>query len=147
MERFDCRQRSGDIALVLAASAAVTEEMLDRGEDVAVVEERRAALQPLQPLDHRLAQRGDQSRILRVTFIGPTPTRVGRDGDGGGEGPVDPGDRDLGRGRLANAADQFGIAGRAEPDIVREERRARDIVVTVDRVGRPQHWHHRFAIG
>ena len=57
------------------------------------------------------------------------------------------------RGRVADPRHQRRIVRRAEPDVVREKRRAVDIVVAVDGVGAPDHRHldrhvgrHRRAI-
>ena len=123
------------IALVLALERpAVGEEMLGGCRDMARVDRLSRDQRPLQPEHPRLGIVGDQLRVGRIAFIAPSPTQILRHRERRSEGPLDPAPRDFGRGNRADALDQLGIARGAEPDIVREQSRAGDIVVTVDRI-------------
>ena len=145
LERFDV---AVDVALVDALhGAAVGEKMLGGRRDMTLAEKFRRALAALQPLDQRRAERCDDPRIFGIAFVSPAPAVVPRDGDGGREVPVDAGRRDLHRGCRADPAEQVGITRRAQTDIVREDRRADDVGVAVDRVGAPDGRDDRLATG
>ena len=73
-------------------------------------------------------------RILGESLVGSSPSLVARDGDAGGEGPVDAGCADLLRGDPADLLDQFRIARGAEADVVGEDDCPENITVTVDRI-------------
>ena len=123
------------IALVLAARrAAVGEEVLDRGSDVRRRERLAGDQRSLQTEHHRASELAHQRRVGREALVAAAPAIVLRGRERGGEGPFDAGGGDLGRRRLADAADQRGIAGRAEADVVRKDGRAGDVVVAVDAV-------------
>ena len=126
------------VALVVAAlGAAVADEMLGGGDDMSGSEEFGRARPALQAFDHRARIGAHDLRILAKPFIGPAPPVVADHREGRREIPVDPGHRHLHRGDLADAADQIGIAHRAEPDILREDGRADDIGVAVNGVDAP----------
>ena len=137
---MQCDQRrfiADAIALVASGGAAVAEEMLGGRQDMLRPEKIGRLAPPLQSLDHRRSEAGDQRRILAIAFISAAPAIIAGNGDCRGEGPVDAGDGDFGGGRFADTPHQIGIAGRTEPDIMREQRRADDIIMAVHRVGRP----------
>ena len=126
------------VALVVPAlGAAVADEMLGGGDDVAGAEEIGRAGHALQAFDHRPGIGADDLRILAEALVGAAPAIVADDGEGRREIPVDAGHRHLDRGDLADAADQVRIAHRAEPDILREDGRADDIGMAVDGVDAP----------
>ena len=128
------------VALVAAVrGAAVADEMLGGGDDMAGAEEFGRARPALQALDHRAGIGADDLGILGEALIGAAPAVVADDGEGRREIPVDAGHRHLDRGHLADPADEVGIAHRAEADILREDGRADDIGVAVDGVDSPHH--------
>ena len=128
------------VALVAAIlGAAVADEMLGGGDDPARAEEFGRAGHSLQALDHRAGKGTHDLGMLGEAFIGAPPAVVADDGEGRREVPVDAGHRHLDRGHFADPADEVGIAGRAEADILREDGRADDIGMAVDRVDAPHH--------
>ena len=147
MDRHQIGQIAVDVALINALrGAAIAKEMLGRGRNLAHAEKAGFARAALQAFNHRCAQFGDQRGIFRIAFIAAAPAIIARHGNGGGEGPVDPGYLDFNRSRRANAADQIRIASGTKRDIVRKHRRTDDIGVAVHRVGRPDGGNCRFAI-
>ena len=144
-----CRGRlvGARVALVVAAGAAVAEEMLGGRDDVPRPHEVRGAGGSLQPFDHRARIVGNDRRCLRIAFVGAAPAVVLHDRKRRREAPVDPGRGGLGRGRRADAADEAGVVRVAEPDVVRKQRRSDDVVVAVDGVGAPDHGNGRPAVG
>ena len=135
--RMDADQRvlgHDRVALVdPARRAAVAQIMLRAGGDMAVLDAVAAGL-ALQPLDHRAGIAAHQCRILRIALIGAAPAIVLRHGQRRSERPVDPRRGRLRRGRRADPPDQVGIMRRAQRAVVREERRANDVVVAMDGV-------------
>ena len=126
------------IALVPAIGGpAVSEIVLRARGDVRAGEDRAGRWRPLEAADHAADIGGDQRRIGGIAFVGPSPAIILRDGHSGREGPFLPGDPDLDRGDLSDTFDQFGIARRAQSDIVRKDRGADDIAVAVHRIGAP----------
>ena len=104
--RFDCRAIAGGVdvaqrrfiaervALIAAAArAAVTDEVLPGGRDLAGAEEssvaRRAALQATDEGD---AEIGDELRIGRERFVSASPAHVLYDRERRREGPIEAGD-------------------------------------------------------
>ena len=120
--------------------------MLGGGDHAPFTEEVVSTLAALQAFDQRRAHGGDEAGVFGIAFIGPPPAIVLRDGDRGGEIPVDPGDFDLDRGGVADATHQVGIARRAEADIVGKDGRADDIGVSVDGIGAPDRRDRGLAI-
>ena len=99
---------------------------------------RRASASALDALDIGGAELGDHGGVFGVAFVGAAPAIVAHHGQGGREVPVEPGDGHFaGRGG-ADLADQVGVAGGAETDVVGEERGADHVVVAVDRVDAPE---------
>ncbi len=135
------------IALILAAGAAIANEMLGRRDDLVRTKKAGRARRALQAFDHCACHRGDDFGVFRIALIGSAPTRIANDRQRWRKGPVDAGDGDLGRGRGADGANQRRIARRAEPDIVRKDCRADDVVVAVQRVDRPHRRDRAAAIG
>ena len=130
------------IALIAAAGAAIAQEMLHRGNDMAgrheVLTDRA-----LQPFDHLSGIGLNDLWLFRIAFVGPTPAVVLHHRHRRREAPVDAGRRRFRRGRRADTPDQRRVARRAKADIVREQRRADDIVVAMHRVGAPDDRHDR----
>ena len=111
---------------------AIADEVLHAGGNIAL-----AGQFALQPAHQRAAQFRDHGGIAGIAFIGAAPALILHHGDGGREGPADPGGADLLRGRPPDPLDQIGIVRRAQPDIVREHRCPHHIVVAMNRVGAP----------
>ena len=148
MDRFQLVDIADHVAGIDALRrAAVAEEVLGGGKHAPITEVVRIALAPLQSLDQRCAHARDELRVFGIAFVGAAPAIVARHGDGGGEVPVDPGRLDLQRGGGADAADEVGVAGRTQADVVREDRRADDVGVAVDRIGAPDGGNGGLAAG
>ncbi len=107
--------------------------MLGRG-DHSIGGEGSLAEPPLQSLDHGPRIGADQLRVLAVAFVGAAPSVVPGHRDRRAEGPVGPDGPGLFGGGVADAADQVGIAGRAQPDVMGEDRGSRDVVVAMNGV-------------
>ncbi len=86
---------------------------------------------PLQSRDHLARVLRHQTGRLRVALVGAAPARIACHGDRRRKCPVDADGGDLGRGGLADAAHEFGIASGAEAHIVREYRGADDLGVAM----------------
>jgi hypothetical protein len=114
--------------------AAIAEEMLDAGGDIATLDAVGGARRALEALDHLSGIAGDQIGILRIAFVGAAPAIVLRHGHGRAERPVDAGRGGLDGGRLADPADQLRVASGAEADVVREDSGTDDVGVAVDRI-------------
>ncbi|MNE55842.1 hypothetical protein D3C80_1507060 [compost metagenome] len=98
---------------------------------------------PLQPQGHRPGVGRADFRMLAIALIGPPPTIIARDRQGGAKGPVGARGRDLlGRG-FANAPDQVGVTRGAEADVVWKERRPHDVIVSMNRVDAEHEGHRR----
>ena len=119
--------------------AAVAQEVLRRGDHPLLAKEVRAADRALEAFDQRARVQGDDLRVFRVALVGAAPAIVPGHGDGRPEVPVQAGGAHLAGRDLADAADQLRIPGRAEPDVVGEDRRADHVVVAVHRVHAPDH--------
>ena len=117
--------------------AAVSQEVLGRGDHPLLAQEVRAADRALKAFDQRARVLDDDLGILRVALVRAAPAVVAGDGDGRPEVPVEAGDADLARRDLADAAHQVRVPGRAEPDVVGEDRRPHHVVVAVYRVHAP----------
>ena len=102
---------------------------------------------PCKPADHRSSIGADQRRIRTVAFVGPAPAWILDDSEGWREGPGEAGGAHLLGGRPADPVHQLRIVRRAEPDVMREERRTVDIVMPVDRVHAPDHRHFHLHVG
>ena len=83
---------------------------------------------------HRRAQLADQVRVLAERLVDPAPAQVPGDAQHRGERPVDPGRRDLDRGRTGDPLEQRGIPGAGHAELGREDGRARPERVAVDAV-------------
>ena len=137
---------NGGIALVLAVGGgAIGKEVLGAGGDVRARKDRLGRWRSLQAADHAADIRGNQRGVRGIAFIGAAPAVILRHRDGRGEGPFLPGDADLDRSNLPDPLDQIGIARRAEPDIVRKDRRADDIAMAVHCIGAPDDRNRGFA--
>ena len=136
MDRRQLQFADQGIALVAAAvGRAVAEKMLGGRDDVILVKEGRAL--PFQAGNHGGGIGRDDLRIFRIAFIAAAPAVVTGDRNGRCKRPVHAGGTHLGGGGFTDLADQVGIVGGAQADIVRKERGAIDIVVAVDGVRRP----------
>ena len=133
------------IAAIDPAGPAIAEEMLERRENMVLVEKFGRSRLALQPFDQRRPQPRHHRGLFGQAFIAAAPARIARHRQRGGESPVEPGRGDFGGGRLADAVHQRGIVCGAERDIVREQRGADDVVVTMDGIGGPQQRDGRFA--
>jgi len=128
------------VSLIAALEgAAVAQEVLRRGDDPLLAEELGAADRALESLDQGSRVQGDDLGVFRVAFVRAAPAVVPCDGDGRTEVPVQAGGAHLAGRDLADAANQIGIPGRAEPDVVGEDRRTDHVVVAVYGVHAPDH--------
>ena len=99
----------------------------------------RAGLQfALQTHSHGTGIGGRNFRLFAIALITPAPVYVARRGEGRTKSPVDAGDRRLLGGGLADPPDKVRIARRPQADIVRKERCAPYLVVTVHRINAHQ---------
>jgi hypothetical protein len=110
--------------------AAVRRVMLGAREDA----QRVTQVCALKPADGRLAQHSRQLRRLAEPLVSPAPTLVARDGDARREGPVDARRADLHRGDARRLFDEARAARAAEPDVVREDHGAEDVVMAVNSI-------------
>ena len=86
-----------------------------------------AALQP----DDGGPTPATSARVLAEALVAAAPARVAGDAEARREVPRDAGGAHLLGGDPADLLDQRRVAGGAEPDVVREDRRADHIAVTV----------------
>ena len=136
------------VALVhTAVGAAVAQEVLGAGDQVLAIEKGAAVGRPLQALDHGRGVGADDLGILGVALIGPSPAAVAGHGEGRSEVPVLPGHRHLARGHPAQLTHQIGVVGGAQADVVRQQRGADHVVVTVHRVQAPDDRDRHAALG
>ena len=125
--------RDHGIALILAAlGAAIGQEVLGGSRNMFRAERAAADEITLQPFHHRPRIDGDEGGVRRIAFIGAAPARVLRHGKRGREGPFDTAARDFGCSSCADAANHRRIMRRAEPDIVRKDGGAGDVVMAVN---------------
>ena len=89
---------------------------------------------PLQSERHCPGIACDQRGVGGIAFIAAAPAHVLRNGEGGGEGPLDPAGRYFIGGGRPDPLDQRRVMRGAKADIVREDRRAGQVGVAVDRV-------------
>ena len=114
---------------------AVADEMLGGGRRRG----RPGQVLALESRDERLGQLGDLERVLAVALEGAAPADVLRHRHDRSEVPADAGGGHLERGRLADPLHQVDVVRRAEPDLLGEDRGARDVVVAVDGVDAVEH--------
>lgn len=126
------------IALIDAARAAVAEVVLRGGYHVAGIEKLARAGPALQTQHHGARVLAHERRILRVALVAASPALVADDRQGRSEGPVEADRAHFLRGRLADQAHQRRVVRRAEADVLREYRRAIDVVVAVNGVYAPE---------
>ncbi len=93
----------------------------------------------LEARDARRTQVRDELRALAVPLVRPAPADVLGDGDDRAERPPNPGGVHLERGRAAHLLREGRIIRGTEPDVVREDRRAFDVVVPMHGVHAIQH--------
>ncbi|MCW0448030.1 hypothetical protein NB706_000864 [Xanthomonas sacchari] len=128
------------VALVPAVGgAAIAQEMLDRGDHMAAIEEVRRTHLALQPLDHRTGVAGHHLGRFRIALVGASPAVVLRHRHGRREGPLHAGGAGFQRGDFADPAQQRRVAGRAQADVVREQRGADDVALPVHGIDAEQH--------
>ena len=121
-----------DAAILAAIGAAVTDEMLGRGERAGVATERA-----LQSAHVSRAEFAHDGGVRRKTFVAASPAIVLHDGQRRCEYPIDAGRAHLARGRRGDLAHERGIVRRTEAHVVRKDRRTGDDAVAVHRVGAP----------
>ena len=73
-------------------------------------------------------------RILRIALVRPPPAWIPRHRQRGRKGPIHPRRPHLARRDPPDPLDQVGVAHGAQPDVVREDRRAQHIGISVNRV-------------
>ncbi len=130
-------------ALVAAAvGRAIADVVLGGGNDIAVVAEA-----PLRTPDIGLGEFAYHVRVGGIAFVGAPPTWIVRYCQRRREHPVDAGGTHRVCGGPADPLDQRGVAGRAQPDVVREQRGTVDVVVAVHCIGAPDHRDRRARIG
>ncbi|MNV30982.1 hypothetical protein D3C71_1222710 [compost metagenome] len=131
------------LALVAAVvGRAIADVVLGGRDHVTVIAEAS-----LRALDVGLGECADHVRVGGVAFVGAAPAWIVRYRQGRREHPVDTRRAHRVGGGLADPLDQRGIAGRAQADVVREQRGAVDVVVAVHRIGAPDHRDRRACIG
>ncbi len=135
------------VALVTAVGgAAIAQEVLDRGDHVAAIEERWRAHLALQPFDHRAGVAGHHRGRFGIALVGASPAIVLRHRHGRREGPLHAGGARFQRGDFADPAQQRRIAGRAQTDVVREQRGADDVALPVHGIDAEQHRNRLAAV-
>ncbi len=123
------------IALVASRQgAAVAQKVLDRRQGVPRRHEFRRAALALESLHHRRRIPRNEVGRFGITLVRAAPPHVTHHRHRGRERPVDPGRCNFRRRRLADALDQPGVVGRAQSHVVRKNRGAKHLRVTVDRV-------------
>ena len=121
------------VPLVLAAQrAAVADKMLGRCDHLPGPEELGGASAALEALDHRPRVGTDDFGILGKALVGAAPAVVPDNRESRRKVPVGAGNRHFARGDFADAPDEVRIASGPEPDVLRENRRADDVGMTVD---------------
>src|SRR5205823_2822370 len=121
----------GGVALVdTAGRAAVTDVVLGAGKHRRLL---RAEFLALQASDHRSVLDGVLGRLAE-RLVRPAPAVVTHDAETRREVPLRTSARDLFRGGPADLFDQLRVVRGAEADVVREDRRAVNVVVPVHRV-------------
>ena len=110
---------------------AVTDEMLGSGKYVLFTET------PLQAMHHTSRILPYDIAIFRIGLVGPAPAVIPRDSHYRCKCPVEPGGGNFPCRDPAYPADQFGIAGSSETDIVGKDGRSPHIIVSMYRVSTP----------
>ncbi len=126
----------GDAAINIARSegrsapcrAAIADEVF-RGRQRSV---RRGEIVALQAVNEGDAQLGHEVGILAVTLVGASPANILRHRDHRGIVPVNAGGDHLLGSRAPDLLDQIGVTSRAQADVLREDGRAAQIVVSVN---------------
>ena len=134
------------VALVTSSDgSAVAEIVLGRRDDLVpgeVADTARSALQASH--DGGRIARGD-ARVLRVAFVGPAPAIVANHGQRRRECPLESGGSHLQCGCRANLTQQVRIIRRTEANVVRKDRCAIDVAVTVHGIRSPDDRNRRQA--
>ena len=153
-------RREHDALVDALLGAAVGDVVLGRAEDA--VEGRQPPIpvvpavaaivvvirvEPHDALGDGRRELADHARLLRPALVGPAPPIVAHHREAGTERPVLTRGADRALGRLADLAHQAGVARGAQPDVVREDRRAEDVVVAVHRVDAPEGRNLHFLVG
>ena len=100
----------------------------------------------LKRLDIPRPEAGCPLRAAAETLVGPSPLRVLHHSQRGREVPVQASGENLSRGDARDVRDQIFRVRRAEPDVVRKQRRAAHVVVPVHRVDAEQQGDTRRAL-
>ena len=131
-----CRAR---IALIASVQrAAITDIVLNGRDHMIATQEIRSARLALQTAHERWCILRKDLGILGVRLVCAAPTNVLRYGDRRRECPFLTRHAQLTRGDLADTLHQLRVARRAECDVVREQCRADDVVVTMNRIDAPK---------
>ncbi|MNV48688.1 hypothetical protein D3C71_1406070 [compost metagenome] len=129
------------IALILAiGGAAVTQEVLHRGDHMAAIEEAGRTDLALQAFHHRTGIAGHHVRGFGIAFVGAAPAIVLRHRHGGRERPLHAGCTGFQRGDFSDPAQQLRVAGRAQADVVREQGGADDVALSVHGINAEHDW-------
>ncbi|MNC03845.1 hypothetical protein D3C75_512690 [compost metagenome] len=135
------------ITLVLTVGgAAVAEEVLHRSDHMTTIEERGRTHFALQAFDHCTGIAGHHLGRFGIALVSTPPAVVLRYCHGRCECPLHAGRAGLQCGDFADPAQQIRVAGRAQADVVREQRRADDVALPVHGINAEQH-RNRFATG
>ena len=124
----------GDIGITLVDAiigAAISQIVLGRGDHIRPIEQVLPIGWPLQTANHRAGIFGNNRWVRGIALIGTAPTEILRHSHGGRKSPFLPRYANFFRGRYADLLDQRRVAHRAKANIVREQRRADDVRVTV----------------
>ncbi len=128
------------VALILPAErGAVGQEVFRARHDARGVDRAAGVDAVLEAAHRRRAQALGQLGHLAVAFISAAPALVARHGQARRERPVDAGAGDLARGDARRGLHDLRAARAAEADLVREDRRALEPAVAVDRVDAVDH--------
>ena len=132
----------GDALVAAPVGAAVADEMLGSRHDIAVLVELA-----LQAFDISAAKPPDQGRVLGKTLVRAAPARVAGHRQRGREHPLDARGTHGPRRRLAQLAHEARIGRCTQADVVREQRRPENVVVSVDGVRAPDQRNRHLPTG
>src|SRR5690606_16668081 len=113
---------------------SVADKRFRAGQGRVGMVQRRPAIPVLHAANEGSAEGAHQLRIFAEALVGAPPAYILRDGDTGGEVPVDIRGDKLAGDDTADGFDESGVAGRRKADVGRKNRRAVDVIVAVYRV-------------
>src|SRR5947209_2942529 len=112
-------RRRADIRTILWL--AMAREVLQGDEHLVGRERQRRSLEPL---DGRYAHLADEIRIIAIGLLDPSPARIARNVDDGGERQRRSASAHFARGNSEYAGEQRGVPGACEADRLREAGRS-----------------------